>query len=79
MSALAPHVRAFRALAAATLVQAQEAEKSGDNLAPKPSAATEYASAGLLYRLSGSFNIAATDLEQQIAADLARLGRIGDG
>jgi hypothetical protein len=76
MSALAPFVRAFKALGSGF-------EAEGDRLAEKakaedmPLATSERLNgqSTLLYCTSAAFLRAAVDLEQQIAADIARLGR----
>lgn len=80
MSQLAPFVRAFKALGAGF-------EAEGDRLADKAKAdetgLTEAerltSNATVLYCMAAAHLRAASDLEQQIAADLARLNRVGEG
>lgn len=80
MSALSPFVRAFKALGSGF-------EAEGDRIAEKakaedtPLATSERLNgqATLLYCSSAALLRAAADLEQQIAADIARMNRVGEG
>lgn len=67
MSQLAPFVRVLKALQKGFHEQAHE--KAGQHFSSE---------ALVLGGMSNAFGAAATDLEQQIAADLARIGRLND-
>lgn len=72
MSALAPFVRAFRALGSALHGVAEERMPRQGKVAPATPFPDE-PTALLLGSLAQSFDRAANNLEQQIAADCARL------
>lgn len=74
MSALSPFVRAFRALAGSLMAEAYGSQSEGgrfDGETEDEARVGRYT----LNRIAAGLNGAATDLEQQIAADMARLNR----
>lgn len=80
MSQLTPFVRAFRALGDALAVEVQSLiDTAKGEIAGDGAASMSITSAQTLLSLSTSLKVAATDLEQQIAADLSMMGRVQRG
>jgi len=79
MSQLSPFVRAFRALAASCVETSKKVSKDSVERATSERAEQFGLELALLFGYFGStFARAATDLEQQIARDLTRVGPMVD-
>lgn len=75
MSQLSPFVRAFRALAVAFEHQADNCRPKTDEVLTPEARQRDLGATIILTRTANAFGQAATDLEQQIAADCARPGQ----
>ena len=74
MSQLSPFVRAFRALARSFEQQADNARPQEGEVLSAEDRAIALTTAIVMTRTANAYAIAATDLEQQIARDLANIG-----